>query len=309
MKIVISLILVLFISAGHVQPSPLVNRIVALVNGETITLLELQDRVRHFLGLFQDINIDDLSQAQLEQTQKQVLEQMVNDILLKQEAARFGIEVTDREIRNHINRLSAENNMSPEEFESHLKNQGLTLEAYKKQTRDTILRQRVLNLMVRRKVVVTLDEIETYYKDNISQFQEDKKVHLKVILVPELEQAIDLRDRITSGDKSFDQAAELFSQGPNPSQGGDLGFIEWKRLAPEWREALNDLEKGSLSQPFQVRGGGALIMLMDKTSGGDVPLSQVEDRIREELFDSKLDGRFEDYISGLRQRAVIDIRL
>ena len=287
----------------------MVNRIVAQVNGETITLTELQTRVKHFVGLFDDLSLDDLTEAQLKQTERQVLDQMITDILLKQEAGRFGIEVTKREIENHINQLSSDNNMSEEEFESHLQSEGLTREAFKEHTGDSILRQRVLSMMVRRKVLVTASEIENYYKENISQYQEDKKVHLKVIIMPDLEEAVRVREEIAGNKTGFDEAAARYSQGPNSSQGGDLGFIDWKRLAPEWRQALDNLEQGSLSEVFQVRGTAAMLKLEEIKSGGAVPLTEVEDKIREKLYETKLDRRFEDYIQGLRERAVIDIRL
>jgi peptidyl-prolyl cis-trans isomerase SurA len=309
MKKILFFLLIIFLCAGHVNASTQVNRVVALVDGETITLFELQARLKHLLGLFEDVDIDDLPESQLEQTKRQVLNQMINDILLKKEADRFGIEVTKREIENHIDMVRSENNLSEDAFEEHLQKQRLTREAYKKQISESILRQRVLSMMVRRKVLVTMDEVETYYKENIAQYQEDTKVHLKVIILPDLEDAVRLRNEIARGEISFDDAAARFSQGPNPSQGGDLGFIDWQRLAPEWRQALDNLEQEELSQAFQVRGTGAMLKLIEKRPGGVIELSQVEDKIRQEIFDSKLDQRFEDYIRGLREKAVIDIRL
>lgn len=309
MKKIIFFLLFIFLVPGHANSSQLVNRIVAQVNGETITLLELQARVVNFLGMFQDIKIEELPEAQLEQAKRQVLDQMVNDILLRLEAEKYGIEVTDREIKNHIDRIISENNLSRKEFENHLQNEGLTLDVYKKQTRDSILRQRILSLMVRRKVLVTADEIQSYYDDNISQFQEDKKVHLKVIVMPDLESASRIRNQVSRGELSFDRAAAEFSQGPNSGQGGDLGVVDWKRLAPEWRQALEGLEPGDLSQAFEVRGTGAVLKLLEMKAGGVAPLSQVEEKIREKLFNDKLDRRFDEYIKGLQERAVIDIRL
>lgn len=309
MKKLFFLLLLIFFIISPVNSSQLVNRVVALVDGETITLFELQARVKQLLGLFENVNIDDLPESQLIQTQRQVLNQMINDILLKKEADRFGIEVTRREVDNHIDQVRAEQNMGQEEFEQFLQSQGFTLDIYRKQVSDSILRQRVLSLMVRRKVLVTMEEIEAHYRDNISQYQEEKKVHLKVIILPDIEDAVRIREQIARGEFSFDDAAARFSQGPNSSGGGDLGFIEWKRLAPEWRQALDNLEQGKLSDAFQIRESGALLKLIESRSEGAVELSEVEDKIREKLFQAKLDRRFDDYISSLREKAVIDVRL
>lgn len=309
-KIVFSMfIIVLFLAANPVWSTPLVNRIVAVVDGETITLFELQARLRHLIGLFEDVDIDELPQDQLDHTRHQVLEQMVNDILLKKEAEKYGIEVGKREIENHIREVRAENNLSMEEFEEHLEGEGLTLDEYKKQISDSIIRQRVLSMMVRRKVMVTGDEIEAFYKKYSGKYQEEKKISLQVILVPDVQQAASVREKITRGEITFDQAAATFSQGPNASGGGDLGTVSWEKLAPEWQQALENLDPGEISRPFEVRGSGALLKLEETHSNGTIPLSDVEDKIREQIFNAKLDARFEEYIEGLRERAVIDIRL
>lgn len=303
------LIVILFLAANPVWSTSLDNRIVALVDGETITLFELQARLRNLLGLFEDVDIDELPQDQLDHTRQQVLEQMINDILLKKEAEKYGIEVGTREIENHIREVRSENNLSLEEFEEHLENEGLTLDAYKKQISDSIIRQRVLSMMVRRKVMVTSDEIESFYKKYAGQYQEEKKISLQVILVPDVQQAASVREEITRGEITFDQAAANLSRGPNASEGGDIGTVSWKKLAPEWQQALDNLNAGEISRPFEVNGSGALLKLKETHSGDTVPLSDVQDKIREQIFNAKLDDRFEEYIQGLREKAVIDIRL
>ncbi|MFN2269082.1 MAG: SurA N-terminal domain-containing protein [Desulfonatronovibrio sp.] len=308
-KIVFSFLIIILFSAAHpVWSTSVVNRIVALVDGKTITLFELQSRLRHLLGLFEDVDIDEIPQDQLDQTRRQVLEQMVNDILLKKEAEKYGIEVGKREIENHIREVRSENNLSMEEFEEHLESEGLTLEAYKEQISDSIIRQRVLSMMVRRKVMVTSEEIESFYQKYTKEYQEEK-ISLQVILVPDVQQAESVREKITQGEMTFDQAAENFSKGPNASEGGDLGTVNLQNLAPEWQQALENLDPGEISSPFEVRGSGALLKLKETHSSGAIPLSEVEDKIREQIFNAKLDSRFEEYIEGLREKAVIDIRL
>ncbi|MCA1743039.1 MAG: peptidyl-prolyl cis-trans isomerase, partial [Desulfovibrionales bacterium] len=96
---------------------------------------------------------------------------------------------------------------------------------------------------------------------------------------------------------------------PNASEGGDLGTVNLQNLAPEWQQALENLDPGEISSPFEVRGSGALLKLKETHSSGAIPLSEVEDKIREQIFNAKLDSRFEEYIEGLREKAVIDIRL
>ncbi len=301
---VFSLVLVTFKSA---EASP-VNRIVAHVNGESITLFDLEKRVEMFLGLFDDISLDELPPPQREETRKHVLEQMINDILMRQEAERYQIEVRDREIQEHVERVKQDNNMSQEEFQRHLHAQGLSLEDYKKQIRDSMLRQRVMNIMVQRKTVVTSEQIKEYYEDNIENFKEERKVHLKVLLVPRVEEAEKLLEEIKNGVYQFREAAEKYSQGPAASEGGDIGLVRWDRMRPEWREALKNMQAGEISEPFAMQGQGVLLRVEEIHDEGAVPIEEVEEEIRDELFDKKLEKRFDEYIQGLRDRAVMEIR-
>jgi len=285
-----------------------VNRIVAHVNGESITLFDLEKRVEMFLGLFEDISLEELPPMQQEETRRHVLEQMINDILMRQEAERYQIEVGNREIQEHIERVKQNNNMSQEEFEQHLRGQGLSLEDYKEQIRDSMLRQRVMNIMVQRKTVVTSDRIKEYYEDNIQDFKKERKVHLKVLVVPRVEEAESLLDKIENGEYQFAEAAENYSQGPAAAEGGDIGMVRWDRMRPEWREALKNMQAGEISEPFAMQGQGVLLRVEEIHDEGAVPLEEVEEEIREQLFDKMLEKRFDEYIQGLRDRAVIDIR-
>ncbi|WP_291321324.1 SurA N-terminal domain-containing protein [Desulfonatronospira sp.] len=285
-----------------------VNRIVAHVNGESITLFDLEKRVEIFLGLFDDISLEDLPPHQRKETRKHVLEQMINDILMRQEAERFQIEVSDSEIQEHIERLKRNNNVSREEFKQHLQRQGMRLEDFEKQIRDSMLRQRVMNIMVRRKTIVTGGEIQEYYDKHQDDFQKQRKIHLKVLVVQQVEDASRILQAIRNGEYDFNQAAQKYSQGPAASEGGDLGMVRWDRLAPEWRDALKDLQAGEISEPFVMQGGGVLLKVREVSAEGSIPLEEVKDEIRNELFDIKLEKRFDEYIQGLRERAVIEVR-
>ncbi len=305
--ILFAAVLLVIVSLKPAESSS-VNRIVAHVNGESITLFDLEKRVEMFLGLFEDISLDELPPVQQEETRRHVLEQMINDILMRQEAERYQIEVRTREIQEHVERVKQNNNMSQEEFEQDLHAQGLSLEDYKEQIRDSMLRQRVMNIMVQRKTVVTSEQIKEYYEDNIENFKKERKVHLTVLVVPRVEEAESLLDKIKNGEYQFREAAEKYSQGPAASEGGDIGMVRWDRMRPEWREALKNMKADEISEPFAMQGQGVLLRIEEIHDEGAVPIEEVEEEIRDELFDKKLEKRFDEYIQGLRDRAVIDIR-
>ena len=85
---------------GSALAAQVVDRIVAVVNGEIITFQDLLGRVRLIAGQTPD-------PATAEKIAPQVLEDMINDIVLRQEAERLKVEVSDSEVENEIRQFKA----------------------------------------------------------------------------------------------------------------------------------------------------------------------------------------------------------
>ena len=161
--------LLIFLSSSFFSPEPvlaqeeIIDRIVAIVNGEIITLFELNEQVKPYLEKFRGKELGTAEKKAIWELKKQALDQMINDILLRQEAEKYKIKVSDMEIENFIRQFKQRNNLTEEQFLNQLKLQGMTREDYKRQIRNNILKHRLIGAMVKRKVVVTQEEIEKYY--------------------------------------------------------------------------------------------------------------------------------------------------
>ena len=299
-------LLALLVAGGPARGATMVDRIVAVVNGEIITLYELNQEVQSALATMET---DSINKAQIESFRPKVLQSMVNDLLLKQEAERFEITVSDVEVENRLDQIRQQRDVSQEEFQDLLDRQGMTLADYKEKIREEIKKSRVLSSMVRQKVVVTEKEMQDYYEANLSSFTKPRSVHLRLILVQDRQKLMDLRERIRSGDLSFSQAAQKYSQGPGAEQGGDLGRMDWNDLRQNWREALQSVDSGEMSDIFALQGRYALLYVEDLYSGGKRSLDEVRDQIRDSIYSRKLEHRYQEYIQGLRSKAVVDVRL
>jgi peptidyl-prolyl cis-trans isomerase SurA len=301
--------LLLSVSARPVLAQEVVDRIVAVVNGELITLFELNQRFKPILDQFdgQDVQAEDA--AQLLQAKRKLLDQMVDDILLRQEAERMELTVSDVEVQNHLRQVREQAGVTNAQFQEQLKSQGLDPEMYEQRIRDEILQHRLLSFMIRRKVVITEQEIQDYYRDHPGEFSQQRQVHLALILFASRSQAEQVVQELRDGTISFDQAARQYSRGPGAAQGGDIGVLAWNDLAGAWRSALEGLEVGRMSPLFSVQDQPALLKLLDEKAGEVKPLPEVQDQIREKLMQPRLEARYDEYLDRLRDQSVIDIRL
>lgn len=295
--------------AGGVRAQEVVDRIVAVVNGEMITLFELNQRFRPFLEQFEGRELTAEEKRLLINGRRQLLDRMVEEVLLRQEAERLNMTVSDLEVQTQMRQIREQIGMTETQFLEQLQLQGLDKKSYEERMREEIQRQRLLGMMIRRKVVVTTEEIRQYYESQLEDFIQQRRVHLGLILFSSRENALNVVNQIRSGDLSFEEAARIYSQGPGADQGGDIGRPALADLAPEWRKALDGLAVGGVSDIFMLQGRHAVIKLLGEEKGEVLPLAEVEDQIRRMLMEPRLEERYAEYIQGLRDRALVDIRL
>jgi peptidyl-prolyl cis-trans isomerase SurA len=304
--------LVLVVSfAAPVRAAEVVDRIVAIVNGQMITLSEVNKNMKMFIqDSERSVAMSGNSQA-MKEIQKKVLDRMVDDILLRDKAKSFKLNVTDQEVASFIRDFKKENRVTEDMLRQRLQQDEMTLKEYEEKVRMNIFRTRMLSLMVQRKVVVTDEEIQTYYNQHKDEFGGGGKTRLFLLVADTKQNIQDIRKKIVNKEVSFEAAAKQFSIGPNAADGGNLGEVNPKDLNPELSAAISGVKPGEVSQPFMLSGKQALAKL-DVGSGAvgqPAPLEEVKDQIRRKIEEPKLDAMFDEYMKKLRSEAVLDIRM
>jgi peptidyl-prolyl cis-trans isomerase SurA len=299
-RAVLALSLLLALS-GLAQAAQVVDRIVAVVNGEIITFQDLQQQVRLVAGQTPDA-------ATAEKIAPQVLDGMIDDIILRQEAQRLKIEVSDSEVENEIRQFKARRRLSDEDFGRSLRLQGLTEEQFKARSREDIVKHKMLGYMVRRKVVVTQEEIDAYMERNRSELTTERIVGMQMLVLVDQERADFLWKSLSGGEVSFDEAVERYSVGPK-ADNGVMTDVRWRELDDQWREGLRDLSVGEVSRPFLIQDKWVILKLLDLRDGARQEQAAMDEEVREAIMRPKLEERFKEYMNGLRSKAIIQKKL
>ncbi|WP_051434341.1 SurA N-terminal domain-containing protein [Desulfonatronum lacustre] len=307
--VILGAVFFLSATAGPASARDVVDRIVAVVNGDVITLFELNQRYRPFVEQFQGQDLGEAEKRMLLDAKRQLLDRMIDEVLLRQEAQRLEIAVTDLEVQTQARQLRERAGLSELQFQEQLTLQGLNREQYERRLRDEMLRHRLLGFMVRRKVVVTSDEVRAFYEANKEEFAQQRRVRLGLILFDSQTLAEEILARIQAGELSFGEAAGRYSRGPGAEQGGDMGMFAWGDLSPNWRGAVEPLRVGDVSSVVLIQDRPAVIKLLEEEAGELKTLADVEEQIREMLMEPLLDERYDIYMENLRNRALIDVRL
>lgn len=294
----------------------LLDRIVATVNDEVITWSELMNVIlidgRQFLGGLSG----EEREKKIGEAERPVLNSLIEMKLQLQEAHRMNLDVNASEIDGAIEEIKSKYNLSEETLMNSLKAEGLTLGDYRARLADQILLQKVINYAVRNNLVVSAEEVEQYYKDNIDEFGGGEKIRIRQIffaLPGDSSQkeaveakALEVERRISSGE-DFAKLAGEFSEDPSRAFGGDLGYISGGSALKEIEEAASLLKKGEVSKPFWSPAGLHIINLEDRTEGGGI--DKVTNKIREVLLQKAFESRYREWKAGLRENAFIEIKL
>jgi len=295
-----------------------VEQVVVVIDGEPYTLTSFKEYARTKMG--RDFPTGDLNR--IEKDDQEVLEQFITEKLLAAEVQLAGVMISEEDIDRYIDRIKERNRLRDEELVEALKREGTTMENYRASIRAEIEKNEIINRQVRKRVNITSEDVERYYRLNPKQFTTQERVRLRHILfsLPEgapperekevMQRMLGIRSRLTAGG-DFAKLAQEYSEGAGAVEGGDIGWISRGSLLKEIEEiAFNKLSVGEISQPLRTSLGIHLIKLEGREAGRLSSLSEVQGKIKEELYAKALDERFQKWLKGdLRKRHRVDVKL
>lgn len=289
----------------------IINKVIATVDGDPITLYELRGYER------EDIRT---RQGSARPDSAVLLDALITDRLIAKEAVEKGVIVRDEDVDRYVNDIKQRNKLSDEQLNAALEAQGLTVDEYRKQIRHEIERQQLIGREIRGKVSVTPEEVQRYYESHLSEYETPKRfkiAHIVLALPPDASaaqveatkaEAQLVYDQIEDG-ADFAEMAKQYSQDSTASSGGELGWFEPKQLVDSLADAAAQLQPGEVSPPVEGPGGIHLVKLLEVEEASHQDLGALQEEIKEKLYAAALEERFTRWLNEeLRKRHDVDIR-
>jgi peptidyl-prolyl cis-trans isomerase SurA len=288
----------------------IVERIVAKVNGQIITLTEFQQRQ---LAAAQAAHIDPSQVgAFLRQNNTKILQDAIDELLLLQKAEDSGMKAPEQWVDEAIDNIRKENNLTTDEqFQAALDREGLTLAELRQNIERGIIRRYIIERDVRSKAEATDAELRAEYeKLKAKEFTKPATVTLQEILVRDdaggRALARQIVERARAGE-DFATLARTYSSAPSRSNGGEIGQIAESDLHPDLAKVAFSLPVGSVSDPVRVEGGYRIVKVLAKTSGSTTPFEAAKAKVREQLISEKFEKQYDAYMEELRKTAVVNL--
>jgi peptidyl-prolyl cis-trans isomerase SurA len=309
----------IFSGLGLAQETIVVDRIVAAVNDKLITLYDLNQAFEPYAKNIKALGYAaDKERKMLLKVRSDLLNQLIDSKLADQEIEKHKLKITKNEIDNAIEQIKAVRSYTDEDLLAGLAQQGLTMEDFRKELKEQLLRRKLVTLEVQSKIVITNDSLQAYYDSHPEKYAGEKKYHLWNIFVNTSSYAKDSEKR--SALKRMEAILVKLRQGQNfeslanddflasvQAKGGDLGLFLLKELSPQLQKVVGDMEAGESSSILDTEYGYQIIYVQKIIEAPAKSLSEVENEIRDILYKELVDNKYQEWLEDLRKRSHIKI--
>lgn len=285
------------------------NFIIAKINNKAITNLELQDRYR-FVVKIAKIKIGNKSEQKL--LQSQIIDKMIDEELIRQEAQRLEITTNADEIRNAIDIAALRQKKNATQFKLFLRRHGLSFDNYISQVESDILWSKIIRHILRPKVNVTEVEIREFFE------QQKYDISVRKFLISEIlisntgnmaknsqDLAQKLLEELQEG-ANFENIVEQFSSGFSAENNGKIGWVDQGDIDPKIYNAITKLTKNSYSNPLLLSDGYHIFKLLDAKTESKINDKDYK-KARNIITMRKLQVVANGYLMDLRKNAFVEI--
>ncbi len=284
--------------------APAVDRVVASVDGDPITLREVQDFASQH---GQPVDSNDFASSD---TAKTAVKALIGEKLLEQEVKKYDDKVDEAQVDKYITQLRMDKHMSDAEFRAQLQASGMSYDELRKRARLDLEKAMMIEQEVRAKINVPDSDVKAFYDAHQQDFTITKeRLRLSQVLIalppnptPEQVSAAQkkaemIRARAAKG-ADFGDLARVYSDDDSKSNGGELGWFAPADINDSILAAVKPLKPGEISGPVRTSHGIHIVKLEEHEVPGVVPLSEVKAQIRAGLVDQQSSAQLEKWVES-----------
>lgn len=314
-----SSILILVFSTASLFAAELVESVVARVGDRIITRSQYDRRLHDGLEEIQRTVSPAEQREKVAAFKKELINEMLSELLIKDRADRLGLTVTPQEIQDGVRRLKTQYGIeTDEQFNESLQKSGLTRTEMEARLRETLLTNKVFQRELRGREDLTDRELRERYDREKDHYRlpERAKVREIVLLTPEgsssdqIQQIRARADEVAQKAKTgadFTALAKEYSESATKDVGGALGEVARGELQTGLDTAVFNLNGPGIAGPIQSRFGFHILKVEERLPSEVPSFDSVKERLRKDASDETFQRDYKAYIERLRKDAFIQV--
>lgn len=314
-----------FLSAGSLRAErQTVDRIVAVIENEILTLRELEKKAQPFMDQLDEITDQEERQTRRKEILRSTLRLEVQERLIDKEvkANSDKLSVSEQDVDRAVEEVLKMNRLNRKQLQAALYGQGTSWSEYRKQLRKQIARSRLIQFQVQGKLEVKEEDVRNrcLEKKRAGRIDANQQVCASHILLSVQEdadaaevqamreKALALRAQILNG-ADFAQLAQENS-GDAGSPNGELGCFGQGEMLEAFEEAAFQMDPGEISAPVRTELGFHLIRL-DSRGVGDSGCNDPSElaAFQNEIYQEQMEQKMRSWVEELRAKAFVEERL
>ena len=327
MKSILSgfVVLAIIFSLACLSSADVVDRIVAIVNDDVITLSEVNEKGKPlFQRVAEQASPSELSTA-LSQVRQSVIEQLIEKKIMLQEAEKANISVSDEDVDKAFEIILAKNKTTMKQFRNQLASMGMTEKQYRENLRSQVLSSKLVNYEVRSKLIIPESRIIDYYDAHYTERVGEGGYYILQIGIswnsPDetrgemitKEEAVKKAERIRSlalSGHEFRTLAREHSDLPSAVDGGDIGVLNKEDMSQKMLDIITKTQPGEISPVIETAYEYQFFKVLSSQEGQiitKVPYENVKDQIYDTLYQQEIETRFDEWLKKAKNRSYIKI--
>jgi len=307
-----AVILTAISACGALSFAEVVDKIAIVVNDEMITDGEIQRVIQPIYEKYKTMYSGPKLIEKLEEMKQKIAEQMIDDKLILCEAKRLNVEVDEKEIDKKVDDVIKRMG-SRDLFERGLAQQHLTTKDLRMKYKEQLITKKLVDQKIGSRIMITPVEIANYYSKNSAEFTQPEEVKLWNIFIPlkdtadaqkSASLAKDISKRLKEG-CDFAGLAKLYSQGPNASEGGPMGYVRRGYLLPEIDKVVFNMKDGEISGIVQTGVGYHIFKVEERRLARTLSIAEAKRDIEEAIFRQKVSEKLKGWVDSLKKNAYI----
>jgi peptidyl-prolyl cis-trans isomerase C len=281
-------------------PSP--SETLIRINNKEITYGEFHDT---FKRLFLDGETTvEVREEELRDLKRALINQLVEEELILQEANRLKLAVSNEEISKEVGEIKKE--YGGDTFESTIVNRYGSIDRWREEIKRRLLIKKVIDDVITSKLTVKEDEAKRYYKEHVEEYNMKEQIRARMIVVKTEDEANKVRERLLKGE-DFAKVAKEVSLSPEGRTGGDLGFFGRGDMPKEFEDVVFSLQPNTVSDVVKTVYGYHIFRVEGKRDAKSLSYREVRNVIIEKLKREKSDAGFQMWMKELKQKTRIEV--
>jgi len=309
-------LLIPFSAAGKVF-----DRVVGVVNGEVITLSDLDNAMPQYGrdNILDEGNSLD-KEIKLRQARKEVLDMLIEERLLQLVARQFGIKVEDEEVDKAIERMKQAGNASDDEMIKELTAQGFSMEGYSHFIKAQLRKAKIIDAAIKPNISMSEEKLREYYQNHTDNylFPEVRVSQILIQISPEVtpkdkeivqKKVETIMQSLKKGTAFAELASRYSDDKASAPSGGDLGFFKKGEMVPELEAVVFSMKKGEVSRVIQSSQGFLILTVTDIRGGLIAPFDEVKEQVMGDYYREEVIRLYAKWLADLKNRSKVEVKL